>query len=303
MTSMGIAFTRRGFTLIELLAVIAIVGVLTALLLSAVQRAREAANRAECANNLRQLALAFHAHHNTHKFLPTAGTDWGTPPTFVNGVPAVGEHQGAGWGYQILPYLEAENIWRGGDAATDNARQRFIVGGVLPVFFCPSRRAPTTVTYADGYISRNSSDLVTHALCDYASNNLNDDTGAIHSNAYGRPSRFDDISDGLASTLLVAEKRLNLYYLGNGTRSDDNEGYSGGNDWDTMRSAHNPPAPDSNEPTPERGFATFGSSHSAGLNIAFADGSVRFVSYTIDQVTFDRIGTRADGHPLNPEDF
>jgi prepilin-type processing-associated H-X9-DG protein len=108
-----------------------------------------------------------------------------------------------------------------------------------------------------------------------------------------------DIRDGTTTTLLVAERRLNLYYAGQQNRSDDNEGYSGGNDWDTMRSANIPPAPDTNSPTTENGFANFGSSHRSGMNILFADGSVRHVSYSIDATIFAQLGTRADGQPVD----
>ncbi len=294
---------RRGLTLIELLVVITIICILAGLLLPAVQAVREAARRTQCLNSLKQIGMAFHSHHDALRYFPTAGGDWGTPPTYVNGSPAVGAQQGAGWGFQILPYLEGTNAWRGGSAATDNARQRVAVGAVFPVFFCPSRRAPTTLAYADAYISQGPDDLVTHALCDYASNNLGDGTGAIRGNAFGVPLRIADITDGTSTTLLVSEKRLNLYYSGNGNRSDDNEGYTSGDDWDTMRTANLPPAPDTNLPTTENGFANFGSSHRSGFNILFADGSVKHVSYSIDQTVFSRLGTRADGQPVSGGDF
>jgi prepilin-type N-terminal cleavage/methylation domain-containing protein/prepilin-type processing-associated H-X9-DG protein len=290
---------RPGFTLLELLVVIAIIGVLIALLLPAVQKVREAASRLECVNNLKQIGLAFQLHHNQLGYFPTAGDDWAAPPTYVNGTPTVGSQQGAGWGFQILPYLEAANVWRGGTATTDNARQRVAVAALNPIFFCPSRRAPMTVAYADLYISQGPGDLVTHALCDYASNNLDNDTGAIRSNAFGAPLRIADMTDGTSLTLLVGEKRMNLFYLGKVPRSDDNEGYTAGNDWDTMRNANNAPAPDTRAATPENGFAGFGSSHPAGLNIVFADGSVRHLTFTVDPVVFSRLGTRADGKVID----
>jgi prepilin-type N-terminal cleavage/methylation domain-containing protein len=294
---------RDGFTLIELLVVIAIIAVLAALMLPAVQAAREAARRSQCTNNLRQIGLAFHNHHDLLRFFPTAGGDWGTPPTYTNGSPAVLNKQGAGWGFQILPHMEGQAAWQGGTATTDNARQRVAVGTVFPIFFCPSRRAPTTIAYADTYISQGPNDLVTHALGDYASNNLNDGNGVIRANAFGTPLGIVDIRDGTSTTLLVSEKRLNLYYAGQGNRSDDNEGYSGGNDWDTMRSANMTPAPDTNAPTTENGFANFGSSHRAGINVLLADGSVRHVSYSVDATVFARLGTRADGQPIGGDEF
>ena len=114
---------RRGFTLIELLVVIAIIAILIGLLMPAVQKAREAANRTQCSNNLKQIALAMHLYENTHKHLPPSRLE-----------------QRASWAWLILPFLEQDNLYRKIELGADVAKIDFTPFQVnVPVYYCPSR--------------------------------------------------------------------------------------------------------------------------------------------------------------------
>jgi prepilin-type processing-associated H-X9-DG protein len=278
------------------LVVIAIIGILIALLLPAVQKIREAAARMTCANNLKQLGLAFHNHHDANQYFPTGGWQWYTPPTYVNGSPAVGAQQQAGWGFQILPYIEADNVWRGGSATDDRGRILVAIGTPTKTFFCPTRRSPQVVSfgapeYLEGLVAP-------RALCDYAAANL-EGTGVVKQFT---PNRIADITDGTSHTLLLGEKRLNLSFLGR-PQKDDDIGYTQGFDNNTIRSTNDPPAPDYRSPDPEGdGEDLFGSSHPGRFNAVFADGSVRTIPYTIDPVIFSRLGNKSDGQVV-PDDF
>src|SRR6476620_4740634 len=125
---------RRGaFTLIELLVVIAIIAILIGLLLPAVQKVREAAARTQCQNNLKQIGLAFHNHHDTYKAFPTGGVGADGPRTMNGTSPATYQTQAWGWAYQILPYIEQGPLYNTTTDATVQATP-------VPIYFCPSRR-------------------------------------------------------------------------------------------------------------------------------------------------------------------
>ncbi len=281
---------RAGFTPVELLVVIAIIGVLIGLLLPAVQKVREVALRASCQNHLKQIGLAFHNHHDALHCFPSGGWDWFTPPNYtVGGAPAVGAKQQAGWGFQILPYLEASSTW--------NAGAIVAIATTNPVFFCPARRAPQTCTYLDEYTPPLTGGELTHALCDYAASNL-DGNGVVRQH---RPTTFADISDGTSNTLLVSEKWVDPLTLGQ-MEPADNEGYTAGFDHDTVRLGSQPPLPDGLGMESAHDHQ-FGSSHPGRLNAVLADGSVRSISYTINSTVFSYLCNIHDGHSFNPDDF
>jgi prepilin-type N-terminal cleavage/methylation domain-containing protein len=294
---------RRGFTLIELLVVIAIIGILIALLLPAVQKVRETANATKCRNNLKQIALAFHNHHQTLGYFPGGGEGPNSPPTYLDGVPAVGSKQKAGWGYAILPYLEGDNVWKAGayiSVSTPN-----------PIFFCPSRRAPMVASYGQyppgtkGKIP-GAPDPFTTAMCDYAASN-SEGTGVVR---YLYPHRFSEITDGTSTTLLVAEKHLNLAKLGE-WQPDDNEGYTAGWDHDTIRHTDGAifpewkPVPDyvdTGPGTENTLVGVFGSSHPGIFHAIFVDGSVQRLKYSIDPHAFMYLGNIGDGQAITGVD-
>jgi len=275
---------RIGFTVIEVLVVIAIIGILVGLLLPAVQSAREASRRLSCHNNLKQVGIAFHAHHLTQSFFPTGGWAWNAPPWYIDGKPAVGEQQRAGWAFQLLPFLEHSSTWTVGAEAA--------IGQPIAVYFCPSRRGIQTVVLSDRYVPAVNGGLIEHALCDYAASNRSGD-GVVRRR---EPRRFRDISDGTSHTLLVGDKRLNLAFLGQ-AQDDDNEGYTAGWNSDTIRQTDKRPLPDfvgSGD-----GDGRFGSSHPAVFQVVLADGATRSIAYTIDDTVFHYLGDIADGEVLN----
>jgi len=283
---------RTAFNLLELVVVLAIAGVLLGLLVPAVQRVRAAAYNSQCQNNLHQLGLAFHAHHAQFGFFPTGGWEWYTPPAYgSNGAPLVGAQQPAGWGFQILSFVEANNVAKAGAVTA--------IATPTPVFFCPARRSPQTVVYPDEYTPALTGGPLTHALCDYAASNL-DGTGVV---MQYYPVTIADITDGTSTTLLLAEKWLDLSLLGQ-PQPGDNEGYTAGWDHDTLRSVMDTPMLDSRGIWDSSEFAEhFGSSHPAKLNAVLADGSVRSIAYGVNVQVFQLLGNKSDGASFNLDDL
>lgn len=274
--------TRAGITLIELIVSIAIMGLLAGLLLPAVHAARESARNMSCKNNLRQIGLAFHAHHDTYGHYPSGGWGWNTPPTYDSiGRAETGSAQAAGWGFQILPFVEGQSIVDAGPLEA--------VGTALPIFFCPSRRSTQTVELPDQYDPPLNAGTIKHALCDYAASNR-EQTGILRRR---KPLRHRDLIDGASQTLAIGEKRMNKMYLG-AAQDDDNEGYTAGWNEDTIRRTDVPPARDYLGQHGD-GDKLFGSSHRGGVNFVFADGSTKLVAFNVDAHVFQFLGGRNDG--------
>ncbi len=256
---------NRGVTLIELLVVIGIIGVLVGLLLPAVQYARESARRTSCANNLKQIGMAIIQHEQSHGHLPTGG--WGAEWV---GDPDAGfaEKQPGGWIFNVLPYLEENDIraiGSGEPAAAKRVSRIKLVQSPLTVFHCPSRRQAKLYPYTGPPRLRNADPPAAVAKTDYAIN------GAVS------PPR-DAFSEGdlktpLGKTVLAAEKSLSDLQYEDGMGDGDQLSMYSGDSTDVRRVTTATRSADSSA------AGGFGSAHTYGCNVVYGDGSLRFLSY------------------------
>lgn len=317
---------RSAFALVELLVVIAIIGILIALLLPAVQSARESARRTQCANNLKQISLAYHNHFDIHRSLPSGGWGW-----FWTGDAdrRARQEQPGSWLFSILPFMEQQNLFdisSDGQAEVITAEQLIAAANAsqyaLSVYNCPSRRRPRLYDHprggepGSGLMAYNANDVDQVAKADYAANagDLYIFWGAGPTPEDGFAGRgfvdmrnsngvsfqrsmlkFADIGDGLSNTYLVAERHLwpEFYVSGGNYLSDDHSMFVG-DDYDTHIWTAEPPVRDANDGLLWR----FGGAHPGAFIAAFADGSVQSIGYQINLSVHSRLGNRHDGQPV-----
>ncbi len=319
---------RTAFTLVELLVVIAIIGTLIALLLPAVQSARESARRTQCVNQLKQMGLACQNHQLTYGVFPTGGSHIWPGIEIRGGAVAGPDTQTIGWGFQLLPYLEQPavfNIPRGYDGNMPNGEVLQLIGNlVIPLYICPSRRGAERL---DGVLSdyaachpadepqpvpqrgvpRNASRLDqfwygSHHSADPPRTHRGVYNGIIVRSRYVDPVSPSKVTDGLSNTILIGEKWLNSTRYSAGDWHD-NLGWTDGWDPDTTRSTGYTPRNDAALPIRgERGYDdtlpySFGGAHPGRMNTLMGDGSVRGMLLDIDREVLNYLGDRRDGQP------
>lgn len=295
-----------GFTLVELLVVIAIIGVLISLLLPAVQAAREAGRRTQCANQLKQMALGCLSHESAHQHLPTGGYEWlwvGEPDRGFSAL-----NQSGGWIYNILPYIEEQTIHdmgRGNTPAEKRANTNKMTTMVLPGFICPSRRDAKLYPDVDYRPIRYNHDRQAGGVArtDYAANGgpvpaawSGTKTVNYYNGVMFRLSEVPlaDIRDGTSNTYLAGEKFANPDCYETSDDPADNSSLYQGHDWDVIRWGARSCPPTQDTPGYAAGSACFGSAHAGVFQMAFCDGSVRGIQYDIDLTLHERLSHRKD---------
>ncbi len=283
---------RDGFTLVELLVVIAIIGILVGLLLPAVQAAREAARRMQCQNNLKQLGLAMHMHHDTYGNFP-----------YVRSGGGQNRHT---WAMQLLPFMEQTSLFQTyknpitGVSQTDgfnnhtstNATMVAARESQVSVFMCPSRRAPISLSPIT------TGSTVMGLPGDYVACTGNTNTvptngvfTLVNSNHMKTFVKIRDITDGTSNTIMIGEKHIQKDFLN--TPIQDGMILSGSETLTYYRIAgtSNPFATSSLTAINRQ----FGSWHTGVCQFVMADGSVQSLSVSLPGTVAGQLAVRNDG--------
>lgn len=298
---------RRGFTLVELLVVIGIVAIFASLLLPAAQRAREAARRTQCRNNLRQLALSLHNYHQTYEIFPPGWIGAGPQGPDMNG------SNSFAWGAFLLPYVDQTPLWMSIDfnqslSSNGNGKIRHVA---LRSLECSSDSSPRlwATPYGGSLPKSNyvgcfgSLPLEQHCYTDAARESPKPApfqcarpraSAGIFSHNSG--TRMPDIEDGTSNTILLGERKS----------VEDARPFPWHSTWvgvvpgiphaytRVVGVADQPPN------SPQAAFDDFTSWHADGALFALADGSVRFISRHTEREAFRALATH-DGGEISGE--
>jgi prepilin-type N-terminal cleavage/methylation domain-containing protein/prepilin-type processing-associated H-X9-DG protein len=318
---------RQGFTLIELLVVIAIIAILIGLLVPAVQKVRDAADRAHCQNNLKQLGLAAHNYHDTYKRFPAGvnlpistkanpkpGGVFDTNALYKNGTisnPRFPD-QFISWGEALLPYIEQANLQRNLNLYVreyGNCNGPASTGAqVVQIYLCPSDLLPQRVTtYTTGgvtyYFGMNSYGGNGGTRSWYVGNMTTDGVFYINSQV-----RIGGITDGTSNTFLFGERYhydpvyTNINTLGGWAWANFNAPQDYLLSTPVPINFQLPPGTKTGAPLfPEDDrVCAFGSGHTGGANFCMADGSVQFLTDATPLPVLQALSTRAGGEVFDP---
>lgn len=264
-----------GFTLIELVVVLAVIGILVALLMPAVQTARESARKVRCQSRLKQLALGLHNYHEQHGALPPGSLKIGT---------AYRPFSGWGWCAMALSQIDQSALYNQINFETNNlvGANLNVAETVLPFSFCPSDSSPQTILVQDDF----------GGTARIAAGNY---LGVESMLKEVESTRFGQVTDGLSNTFMLSESRYEI---------DAIYGDESTSSWIGIATFENEFVTNSVPHFPIATFSkinrsVFSSWHYAGCNFALADGHVRFFSENMDESVYLALGTKNGGEAIS----